>query len=133
VTLVWVKRSLYASISVHLGRFQFRFDEKSETGVGDNGSWMKKYLKLIDQSTRGPRYDVTPIFGDVQAFSDLIDDLINICAEIEFDLLAAIDALGFILGAGIASKVKKPLMTIWKGGKLPVEVERAQFVDYTGE
>ena len=94
---------------------------------------MKKYLKLIDQSTCGPRYDVTPIFCDIEAFSDLIDDLIDICAEIEFDTVAAIDALGFILGAGIALKVKKPLVTIRKGGKLPVEVERARFVDYTGE
>lgn len=100
---------------------------------GGKGSRMKKYLKLIDHSTRGPRCDVTPIFGDVQAFSDLIDDLVNICAKIEFDIVAAIDALGFILGAGIALKAKKPLVTIRKGGKLPVEVERARFVDYTGE
>jgi adenine phosphoribosyltransferase len=128
-----VKRSLYASISVHLRRFQFRFDQKYETGVGGKGSWVKKYLKLIDHSTRGPRCDVTPIFGDVQAFSDLIDDLIEICAEIEFDVVAAIDALGFILGTGIALRVKKPLVTIRKGGKLPVEVERVRFVDYTGE
>jgi adenine phosphoribosyltransferase len=94
---------------------------------------MKNYLELIDQSTLGSRYDVTPVFSDIQAFSDLIDDLINVCAEVEFDLVAAIDALGFILGAGIALRVKKPLVTIRKGGKLPVEVERARFVDYSGE
>jgi adenine phosphoribosyltransferase len=94
---------------------------------------MKNYLKLIDHSTHGPRCDITPIFGDVQAFLDLIDDLVNICAEIEFDLVAAIDVLGFILGAGIAVKAEKPLVTLRKGGKLPVEVERAWFVDYTGQ
>jgi adenine phosphoribosyltransferase len=97
------------------------------------GAIMKNYLKLIDRSTGRPRYDVTPLFSDIQAFSEMIDDLIYMCDEIEFDLVAAIDALGFILGAGMALKAKRPLVTIRKGGKLPVEVERAWFVDYTGE
>jgi adenine/guanine phosphoribosyltransferase-like PRPP-binding protein len=65
---------------------------------------MKNYLKLMDQSTIGPRYDVPPVFGDIQELSDLLDDLINICAKIEFDLVAAIDALGFILGVGTVLK-----------------------------
>jgi adenine phosphoribosyltransferase len=94
---------------------------------------MKNYLKLIDQSTHGPRYDVTPIFGDGQAFSDLINDLIGMCEKIEYDFVAAIDALGFILGTGIALRENKPLVTIRKGGKLPVQVEQARFTDYTGE
>jgi adenine phosphoribosyltransferase len=94
---------------------------------------MKDYLKLIDTSTQGPRYDVTPLFGDFQAFSALLDDLLDGCQEIEFDTIAAIDALGFVLGAGMAIRTKKPLVLIRKGGKLPVEVEEVFFVDYTGE
>lgn len=93
---------------------------------------MKNYLELIDTSTLGRRYDVTPVFGNYQAFSALLDDMLELCREIEYDKVAAIDALGFILGTAIAVRSKRPLVPIRKGGKLPVEVHKASFVDYTG-
>jgi adenine phosphoribosyltransferase len=92
----------------------------------------RDYLELINGLTPGPRCDVTPIFGDFEAFSALLNDLLELCRGIEFDTVAAIDALGFILGAGIAVRSEKPLVPIRKGGKLPVQVDRADFVDYTG-
>ncbi len=58
--------------------------------------------------------------------------MLELCREIEYDTVAAIDALGFILGAAIAVRSKRPLVPIRKGGKLPVEVHKASFVDYTG-
>ncbi len=94
---------------------------------------MKKYLDLIDTTTTGGRYDVTPLFGNYQAFSALIDDSLELCREIEYDIVAAIDALGFILGTAIAVRSEKPLVPIRKGGKLPVEVHSASFIDYTGK
>lgn len=94
---------------------------------------MKDYLGLIDKSTHGQRYDVTPIFTNFQAFSDLIDDLIELCHGVAFDLVEAIDALGFILGTGIALRTQKPLLPLRKGGKLPTQVEQVDFVDYTGQ
>ena len=94
---------------------------------------MKDYLGLVDTSTSGGRYDVTPLFGNFQAFSALLDDLLALCREIEYDTVAAIDALGFILGAAIAVRSEKPLVPIRKGGKLPVEVHETSFVDYTGK
>ena len=93
---------------------------------------MKNYIDLIDTSTIGPRYDVTPLFGDYQAFSALLDDLLELCRDIAYDTVAAIDALGFILGSAIAVRSEKPLVPIRKGGKLPVEVHKASFIDYTG-
>jgi adenine phosphoribosyltransferase len=94
---------------------------------------MKNYLELIDTSTLGRRYDVTPLFGNYQAFSSLLDDLLELSREIEYDTVAAIDALGFILGTAVAVRAKKHLVPIRKGGKLPVEVHRATFVDYSGK
>ena len=94
---------------------------------------MKNYLDLVDTSTLGRRYDVTPLFGNYQAFSALLDDLLELCREIEYDTVAAIDALGFILGTAIAVRSEKPLVPIRKGGKLPVEVHTASFIDYTGK
>ena len=94
---------------------------------------MKEYLDLIDTDTPGQRYDVTPLFGNYQAFSSLLDDLLALCREIEYDTVAGIDALGFILGTAIAIRSEKPFVPIRKGGKLPVEVHKESFIDYTGK
>ena len=92
---------------------------------------MDDYLRLIDTQTQGRRYDVTPLFADFQAFSALVEDLIRPFAKVEFDCVAGIDALGFILGAAIAVRLKKGFVPIRKGGKLPVRTDTAEFVDYT--
>ena len=94
---------------------------------------MKEYLDLIDTTTTGGRYDVTPLFGNYQAFSALLDDLLALCREIEYDTVVGIDALGFILGSALAVRAEKPFVPIRKGGKLPVEVHKASFIDYTGK
>ncbi len=94
---------------------------------------MNYYLDLIDTTTMGQRYDVTPLFGNYQAFSSLLDDMFALCRDIEYDTVAAIDALGFILGTAIAIRSEKPLVPLRKGGKLPVEVHQASFTDYSGK
>jgi adenine phosphoribosyltransferase len=94
---------------------------------------MRDYLKLIDTSTKGPRYDVTPLYADTEVFSSLLDDLLTACEGIEFDCIGAIDALGLILGAGLAIRAAKPLVPIRKGGKLLLDVKSVQFSDYSVE
>jgi hypothetical protein len=94
---------------------------------------VKNYLDLIDTTTTGGRYDVTPLFGNYHAFSALLDDLLELCREIEYDTVVGIDALGFILGSAIAVRAGKSFVPIRKGGKLPVEVHKASFIDYTGK
>jgi adenine phosphoribosyltransferase len=93
---------------------------------------VKKYLELIDTNTSGPRYDVTPLFADFEAFSSLVDDMVSHFDTKEFDLVAGVDALGFILGAAVAMQAKKGMIAIRKGGKLPVETQKIEFVDYSG-
>jgi adenine phosphoribosyltransferase len=94
---------------------------------------MKDYLRLIDTDTSGPRYDVTPLFADPEAFSNLVEDLLEAFVGVPFDLMAGIDALGFILGAAMAMRAGKGFVAVRKGGKLPVDVDRVSFVDYTGK
>lgn len=94
---------------------------------------MKDYLDLIDVNTLGRRNDVTPLFADAAAFSELVRDLAAPFAPAEIDLVAGIDALGFILAAAIALQLGKGLVPLRKGGKLPVQVDRQEFVDYTGQ
>src|SRR5688572_21864266 len=50
------------------------------------------YLRLVDTRTRGQRYDGTPLFADAQAFARLIDDLAKRCSDVEYDVVAGIDA-----------------------------------------
>ena len=94
---------------------------------------MVNYLNLIDVETKGPRNDVTPLFADYKAFSALVKDLLKGFADAQFDAIAGIDALGFILGSAMAMRAHKGFIPIRKGGKLPVEADRVDFVDYTGE
>ncbi len=91
-----------------------------------------KYLQLIDTNTNGQRYDVTPLFADYDAFSALVDDIASAFESSEFDYVAGIDALGFILGAAVAIRVEKGFIPIRKGGKLPVTTRSVSFVDYSG-
>lgn len=94
---------------------------------------MSSYLHLIDHNTRGPRCDVTPIFADHDAFSALVEDLGGHFDGTRFDLVAGIDALGFILGTALAVRAGVGFVPIRKGGKLPVECDSVGFVDYSGE
>lgn len=92
----------------------------------------RDYLSRIDTHTSGPRYDVTPLFADAAAFSAALDDLLALIGETPFEVVAGIDALGFILGAGLAMRAGKGFVPVRKGGKLPVATDTVAFVDYSG-
>ncbi len=94
---------------------------------------MKSYLYLIDTDTSGNRNDVTPIFSHPEAFKQMISDLYTPFLDSEIDLIAGIDALGFILGSALAQHTGKGFLPIRKEGKLPVETDSVQFTDYSGE
>jgi adenine phosphoribosyltransferase len=92
----------------------------------------KYYFKYIDCKTN-VRSDVTPLFENPLAFSKLIKDMIKPFKNEKIDKIVALDALGFLIGAPVALKLKKPLVLIRKEGKLPGEKSRfiqESFVDY---
>ncbi len=91
------------------------------------------YLQLIDINTMGNRYDVTPLFADYEAFMALVMDLAAPFVDVDIDLVAGIDALGFVLATAVSNYLHKGILTIRKGGKLPVPTDRISFVDYSGE
>ena len=94
---------------------------------------MKQYLRKIDQNTVGNRYDVSPLFSDFESFNTLIDDLLKDISGTTIDLVAGIDALGFVLGTAIALKLGVGLLVVRKGDKLPCEVNTIDFQDYTAQ
>jgi adenine phosphoribosyltransferase len=88
-------------------------------------------LALVDTSTT-PRCDVTPLFADAVALRTVAARLAAPFRG-EVDAVAAIDALGFVLGTAVALELGVGVVTVRKGGKLPVTALREEFVDYSGE
>ncbi|RMG78907.1 MAG: adenine phosphoribosyltransferase [Bacteroidetes bacterium] len=92
------------------------------------------YNQFINKKTKG-RYDVTPIFENPEVFSNLLNDLIAPFKDANFDKIAGLDALGFVIGGALAQKMNKGFICIRKGGKLPgindTVLKTSSFVDYT--
>ena len=63
--------------------------------------------------------DVTTLFHDAAAFRAAIDRFAAEAEKQKIDLLAAIDARGFILGGALAYRLNKPFALVRKKGKLP--------------
>src|SRR5262249_24329625 len=96
-------------------------------------SVMRDYLRLIATETPGPRCDVTPLFADHQAFLALLDDLDAQIGDLDCDLVAGIDALGFILGTALTLRRRRGFLAVRKAGKLPVATDTQTFTDYSGQ
>ena len=66
------------------------------------------YFSIMAPNTKGEKFawlDPTSIYINGDAFSDLLDDL---CADIdatEVDVVGSLDAMGFVLGAALASRL----------------------------
>jgi adenine phosphoribosyltransferase len=90
------------------------------------------YLRLIDEPA-GKRCDVTPLFAGGDACPALVDDLLGLFAGTPFDVIAGIDALGFVLGGAMAFRAGCGFIAVRKVGKLSVTADRVEFVDYSGE
>jgi len=93
------------------------------------------YFPLMAPNTKGEKFawlDPTSIYINGEAFHDLLDDL---CADINADscdVVAGLDAMGFVLGAAIASRIGKGFLPIRKAGKLCVDTDSASFTNYSG-
>jgi adenine phosphoribosyltransferase len=74
--------------------------------------------------------DVTTLFQDATAFRATIDLLAAPLAGRPIDVVAAVDARGFILGGALAYKLGRPFALVRKKGKLPFKTVAA---DYTLE
>lgn len=63
-------------------------------------------------------YDVTTLFANPQVFRRCIDELADRFAG-EFDIVAGVEARGFLIASAIAYKAGTGVMTVRKAGKLP--------------
>ena len=63
--------------------------------------------------------DVTTLFQDPEAFRMIIEAFALDCARHRIDLIAAVDARGFIIGGALAYRLHQPFVLVRKKGKLP--------------
>jgi adenine phosphoribosyltransferase len=74
-----------------------------------------------DFPSPGVRFaDLTPVFADAAGFHAVIDHLGDVAGDA--DLVAGIDARGFLLGAGVAAVRGTGVVAVRKAGKLPPPV-----------
>lgn len=79
-----------------------------------------------DFPTPGVRFaDLTPVFADPEGFRAVVDCFAAIAPEA--DLVAGVDARGFLLGAGVAATLGTGVLAIRKGGKLPPPVVSREY------
>ena len=71
-------------------------------------------------------YDVTTLFANPEVFKACIDELAH-RFEGEFDVVAGVEARGFLLASALAYATGKGIMTIRKAGKLPRETYREEY------
>ncbi|MFK7853345.1 MAG: phosphoribosyltransferase family protein [Granulosicoccus sp.] len=93
------------------------------------------YLSIMSPNTKGEKFawlDPTSIYINAAAFQDLLDDLSADLVGVEFDVVAGLDAMGFVLGAGLAARHNVGFLPIRKAGKLCVATDSVEFNNYSG-
>jgi adenine phosphoribosyltransferase len=63
--------------------------------------------------------DVTTLFAEPEAFRILVESIAWEATRLGVNLIAAVDARGFILGGALAYQLHRPFMLVRKKGKLP--------------
>ena len=85
---------------------------------------MKNTKELIrtvpDYPKPGIQYrDITTLLKSAEGFQKSVEQIANWCSQFELDLIAGIDARGFIFGSAVAFKLNLGFVPIRKEGKLP--------------
>ena len=71
--------------------------------------------------------DLTPIFAEPAAFRAAINWFDDQVLKLDPDVIAAIDARGFVFASPVADRLGIPLALVRKSGKLPPPVIRYQY------
>ncbi len=75
--------------------------------------------------------DITPLLKEPKAFKHAVELLAEGCRAYAPDLIAAVEARGFIFGSAIAEKLKLGFIPVRKKGKLPYKtIEETYALEY---
>ncbi len=93
------------------------------------------YLDIMSPNTKGEKFawlDPTSIYINGGAFTQLLDDLMADLEGVDCDVVAGLDAMGFVLGAALATHIGVGFLPIRKAGKLCVDTDSVSFTNYSG-
>ena len=93
------------------------------------------YLDILSPDTKGEKFawlDPTSIYINGDAFTQLLDDLTADLEGVDCDVVAGLDAMGFVLGAALATRIGVGFLPIRKAGKLCVDTDSVSFTNYSG-
>tara|TARA_B100000035_G_scaffold7166_1_gene6238 strand:- start:402 stop:1043 length:642 start_codon:yes stop_codon:yes gene_type:complete len=102
------------------------------TGQTSENRW---YLNIMSPNTKGEKFawlDPTSIYINGDAFHDLLDDLVADLEPVTCDVIGGVDAMGFVLGSALATRLGVGFLPIRKAGKLCVDTDSATFSNYSG-
>ncbi len=63
--------------------------------------------------------DITPLLSNPSAWAEIIDQMESLANEVRPNLIAGIEARGFLIGASLATKLGMGFIPVRKKGKLP--------------
>ena len=93
------------------------------------------YLDIMSPNTKGEKFawlDPTSVYINGEAFTQLLDDLTADLEGVDCDVVAGLDAMGFVLGAALATQIGVGFLPIRKAGKLCVDTDSVSFTNYSG-
>ena len=93
------------------------------------------YLSIMSPNTKGEKFawlDPTSIYINGEAFHDLLDDLVADLDGLTVDVVAGLDAMGFVLASALATRLGVGFLPVRKAGKLCVATDKVSFSNYSG-
>ncbi len=81
----------------------------------------KELIRTVpDYPKPGIQYrDITTLLKSAEGFRESVEQIAKWCSQFELDLIAGIDARGFIFGSAVAFKLNLGFVPVRKEGKLP--------------
>lgn len=81
---------------------------------------IKKIREIDNYPVEGVSFkDITTLLKDPTAFKLAIDQMVDLAKELDFNVVLAAEARGFIVGAPLAYALNKSFVPVRKPGKLP--------------
>ena len=105
---------------------------KSNNAQAKKDRW---YLDIMSPNTKGEKFawlDPTSIYINGDAFHDLLNDLVLDLKNVKCDVVAGLDAMGFVLGTALATRLNVGFLPIRKAGKLCVDTDSVTYTNYSG-
>ena len=99
----------------------------------DTSAYLKNHIRTVpDWPAPGVQFrDITPLLQNPKVFRVLIDAFVHRYMDMKPDVVAGLDARGFILGAVVAYELNVGFIPIRKKGKLPfTTVEETYELEY---